>query len=89
MVKNETYTIHASPSLMEFEFISVGPKGNISKVIQFTPTSISQVYNLGFGDKDDVTGEISDSIISNNGDSEIVLATVAHAVLIFLSLIHI
>ena len=70
---------------MEFEFISSGPKGDIYKVIQFTPTHIPNVFNLGFGDRDINTGEISDSAISNNRDSEKVLSTVAHAALRFLN----
>ncbi len=66
---------------MEFEFISSGPNGDIFKVIQYTPTHIPNVFNLGFGDRDIHTGEISDSVISNNGDTEKVLSTVAHTAL--------
>jgi hypothetical protein len=84
-VKNEKYNLRASPSSLEFEFISSGPNGNICKVIQFTPTHISNVFNLGFGDRDIHSGEISDSVITNNGDSEKVLSTVAHAAIDFLN----
>lgn len=42
------------------------------------------VYNLAFGDKDPVTGEIGDRVVSNNGDIEKALATVAGAVFAFL-----
>ena len=84
-MKNEKYNLRASPSSLEFEFISSGPNGNICKVIQFTPTHISNVFNLGFGDRDIHSGEISDSVITNNGDSEKVLSTVAHAALDFLN----
>ncbi len=34
-------------------------------------------YNLGFGDKDILTGFVSDSTVTNNGDSQKVLITVA------------
>lgn len=34
------------------------------------------LFNLAFGDKDEHTGEINDTVISNNNDSEKVLATV-------------
>ena len=34
-------------------------------------------YNLGFGDKDPITGFLSDLTVTNNGDSQKVLATVA------------
>jgi hypothetical protein len=84
-VKNEKYTTKALPSLMEFEFTSSGPNGNIIKVIQYTPTNIPNVYNLGFGDKNNNTGDISDSVTSNNGDREKVLSTVAYTTLEFLN----
>ena len=41
------------------------------------------MYNLAFGDKDTSTGNIDDSIISNNGDSESVLATIVETVYAF------
>lgn len=41
------------------------------------------VYNLAFGDKDSHTGEIDDKIISNNKDSEKVLATITATVYAF------
>jgi hypothetical protein len=84
-VKNEKYNTKAIPSLMEFEFISSGPNGKIIKVIQYTPTNIPNIYNLGFGDKNNNTGEISDSVTSNNGDREKVLSTVAFTTLEFLN----
>ncbi len=84
-MKNEKYNTKALPSLMEFEFISSGPNGKIIKVIQYTPTNIPNIYNLGFGDKNNNTGEISDSVTSNNGDREKVLSTVAFTTLEFLN----
>ena len=41
------------------------------------------MYNLGFGDKNAETGEIDDNVISNNGDSEKVLATVVSTLYAF------
>ena len=84
-MKNEKYSTKALPTLMEFEFTSSGPNGDIIKVIQYTPTNIPNVYNLGFGDKNNNTGDISDSVISNNGDREKVLSTVAFTTLEFLN----
>ncbi len=84
-MKNEKYSTKALPTFMEFEFISSGPNGDIIKVIQYTPTNIPNVYNLGFGDKNNNTGDISDSVISNNGDREKVLSTVAFTTLKFLN----
>jgi len=40
-------------------------------------------YNLAFGDKDLLTGEIDVTVVSNNGDSEKVLATIVSAVYAF------
>lgn len=68
---------------MSYEFISEGPRGLIRKRIQFTLVNRNQVYNLAFGDKDPVTGEIDDLAVSNNSDSEKVLATVVGAVYAF------
>lgn len=39
---------------------------------------------LGFGDQDETTGDIDDEVITNNGDSEKVLATVASTLYIFM-----
>jgi hypothetical protein len=85
-VNLERYNIKASTALMEFEFVSIGPKGEIIKVVQYSPTGIPNIYNLAFGDKDLKTGKISDSIISDNGDSQKVLATVAETVIKFTQL---
>ena len=68
---------------MAFEFISVGPKGEISKIVNYSETNLKGLYNLAFGDKDLRTGAVSDLSISNNGDSEKVLATVIATVYAF------
>ena len=82
-MKLERYELKAEKSLMVFEFISEGPKGKISKLVQFGETNLKDLYNLAFGDKDLITGEINDSIISNNKDSDKVLATVVATVYAF------
>lgn len=68
---------------MTFEFISEGPKGLIHKLVQYQPTNVKDVYNLAFGDKDHATGDIDDTVISNNGDSEKVLVTVVATIYAF------
>lgn len=70
------YPYKTNTAFLDYEFISEGPKGNIKKVIRFSKIEAA-VFNLGFGDLDEETGEISDTIVSNNNDSRIVLATVA------------
>jgi hypothetical protein len=72
----DKYELKSGERLEVYEFISVGPNGRITKLVQFTPTNYKDLYNLGFGDKNAETGEIDDNAISNNGDSEKVLATV-------------
>jgi len=75
-MKLEKYELKSGEQLEVFEFVSVGQKGKITKIVQYTPTNYKDLYNLGFGDKNMETGEIDDTVISNNGDSEKVLATV-------------
>ena len=73
----------SSDKMMTFEFVSEGHKGLVHKLIRFQPTNLKGVYNLAFGDKELLTDEINDSVITNNGDSEKVLATVVSAVYAF------
>ncbi len=72
----DRYELKSGEKLEVFEFVSIGSKGSIIKLVQYTPTNYKDLYNLGFGDKNIDTGDIDDTIISNNGDSEKVLATV-------------
>ncbi len=68
---------------MVFEFTSQGPKGQIPKLVKYSETNLKDMYNLAFGDKDIKTGQINDTIISNNGDSDMVLSTVVSTVYAF------
>ena len=82
-MKLDRYELAAEASLMVFEFVSEGPRGKIRKLVQFNETNLKGFYNLAFGDLDVVTGEINDSIVSNNNDSDKVLATVVATVYAF------
>ena len=82
-MKLPKYPLAADDDLTTFEFVSEGPKGLIHKLVQFTPTNLKGLYILAFGDKDHLTGEIDDFVISNNGDSEKVLTTVVATVFAF------
>ena len=82
-MKLPRYELKAEESLMVYEFISEGPEGRISKLIKFSETSLKGFYNLAFGDTNPETGDIDDTVVSNNGDSEQVLATVVSAVYAF------
>jgi hypothetical protein len=72
----DEYELKSGERLEVYEFVSIGQIGRITKIVQYTPTNYKDLYNLGFGDKNAETGEIDDNVISNNGDSEKVLATV-------------
>ena len=79
----EEYVLHFDGDYKRFKFISEGPKGSILKRIQYEKTHITGVYNLGFGDVNVLTNEIDDLVITNNGDSQKVLATVARTLYLF------
>jgi len=66
-----------------FDFFSIGPRGIILKRIVFIPTTNARVYNLSLGDVT-LDGEMSSYSVSDNGDRNKILATVAYAVDIYL-----
>jgi len=82
-MKLPRYHLKSDDDLTTFEFISEGPKGLIPKIVQFTQTNLKGLYILSFGDKDQLTGEIDDLMISNNEDSEKVLTTVVAMIYAF------
>ncbi len=81
----DEYPLDASEDPFTYEFTSDGSKGSIRKVIQFSRMGGSEIYNLGFGDLNSETGDLDDLIVTDNGDSEKVLATVVSAVYSFLN----
>jgi len=83
MYKYPKYQLEADRELMLFEFKSSGPKGIFIKSIRYSETSISNVFNLAFGDLDLESGEIDDEIRTNNGDRNLILATVASSIYSF------
>ncbi|GAA4072637.1 hypothetical protein GCM10022389_17550 [Flavobacterium cheonanense] len=77
------YEYSTEAELNIFEFESIGPKGKIIKLVQYTEMNIKGYYNLAFGDLDVKTREINDGVITNNGDAIKVLATVVSTVYAF------
>ncbi len=69
------YEVTYSPSDEFYTFVSIGKKGEIVKAVQIQEFQ-QNIFNLGFGDLDPNTNAVNDKIISNNGDTEVVLATV-------------
>lgn len=77
------YELKVGDNFITFEFVSEGPKGEVAKVVQFQQIDETTVYNLAFGDFNSLTGELDDKIVTDNGDSEKVLATVVAAIYLF------
>lgn len=82
-MKLDRYELKAGQNLTTFEFLSEGRKGKIVKVIQFQQMNIPNLYNLALGDKNHETGQLDDKTVTDNGDSEKVLATVVAAIYAF------
>jgi len=82
---NERYEVKAESDAMTFEFISARPKGKIPKLVIYSKISKKNLSNLGFGDKDLSTSKIDDLVVTDNKNSQKVLATVAFTVYIFLN----
>jgi hypothetical protein len=76
-MQEDRYRVETSFDLKTFEFTSEGPKGKVEKVVVYSEINLKGTYNLAFGDKDPLTGFLCDLTVTNNGDSQKVLATVA------------
>jgi len=81
----DRYTYDRKRTYKEYSFFSTGPKGRILKIVRFDLVYAYPVsyYNLILGDWDNENKRIDDEVITNNGDAEKVLATVANIVLDF------
>ena len=76
MLEN-TYTTELNDDFDFFEFDSVGPNGIIRKLVQYIKVPGTVYYNLAFGDKISQTNELDDLVVTNNSDTQKVMATVA------------
>jgi hypothetical protein len=74
--------ITATKDFLEYNFLSVGPKGNIPKIVQFKPTANTEIYNLAFGNKN-VDGSLDDITKDDNKDRNKILATVVLSIKLF------
>ena len=76
----ERYETRSSAPFLQYDFYSEGPRGRIEKRVVFRQFEWNpDVFNLTLGDVDD-SGNLNDRIITNNKDTEKVLATVASAI---------
>lgn len=82
-MKLDRYELKADDQFTTFDFLSEGPNGKIEKIIQFSLVYQNNLFNLAFGDRNYLTGEIDDKIVTDNGDIEKILATVVAAVYAF------
>ena len=81
-MNTEIYEYAIDNNNLFYGFYSIGEKGIISKVVVFQKVSRNH-FNLAFGDYDELKDEISDTSITNNGDTIKVLGTVIEIILIF------
>ena len=77
------YSYKVNKNFLDYEFTSEGPKGTIKKIIRFTAIG-RNLFNVGFGDLEELTGNINDIVVTNNGDRRMVIVTVASAVYDFM-----
>jgi hypothetical protein len=80
---DEKYLLFSWPPFLTYEFFSEGPKGRVTKRVDFQNFPELGVHNLSFGDVDSVTNELNDRIITDNRDSKKVMAAIITAVMIF------
>jgi len=81
----EKYVCCPDSTFANFTFESLGPKGVIKKKIRYEKVDDGDgpLFNLSFGDYDEVTDSVSDNVTSNNKDKAKILATVAGTVVDF------
>jgi hypothetical protein len=82
-MKYPRYEYSTEDQLFFFEFESIGIKGKVKKVVQYSEMSVKGFYNLGFGDFNEDTNEIDDEVVTNNGDGLKVLSTVVSTLYAF------
>jgi hypothetical protein len=70
----EKYNYTTDRTLTAYSFMSNGPNGAIQKIAKFSLLD-PNLYNFGFGDYNPTTGEISDTLVSNNKDMEVIMGT--------------
>lgn len=86
-MKQLKYDLYRNSDTTIFEFKSTGKNGEITKVIVYSATQSEEIYNLAFGDLifNGFQNKyiLDESIVTNNGDRDIILGTVAISVYIF------
>ena len=78
-----SYPIVVSEDGMQFEFISIGKRGLILKRVIFTDIAGKQIYNVAFGDVIPNSNTIDDLVVTDNGDTIILLNTLMQILQLF------
>ncbi len=76
------YAVSADDERFIYEFGSEGSRGSIKKTVIYSQIE-GNLYNLAFGDWNEALKRLDDSIRSNNGDRDKILATVASTAIDF------
>ena len=71
----EHYDIVANDTNFTYESYSIGKKGIICKIVRFVRLRDTNYFRFGFADFDEQTGQLNDKVISNNGDTILILGT--------------
>jgi len=81
----ERYKYAVNESLQTYEFESHGPNGKIKKIIRYSPQNVDGVtyFNIAFGDIIAGSENLNDLSVSDNKDTEKILATIAATVIEF------
>ena len=79
-----TYPVISDKLHQRYEFLSEGPVGTVKKIVIYQRIG-DRVYNLSFGDWNEVKQQIDDRVRTNNNDREKVLATIALTLRRFMS----
>jgi hypothetical protein len=82
-MKYETYEGAVANDLSSFDFTSIGRKGRVKKRILFMSTNKSDLFNLAMGDVTDDGDKFDDKVVTDNGDRDKILATIAKAVSLY------
>ena len=81
-MNTEIYEYGADDDNLSYGFYSVSEKNVISKIVVFQKVGRNH-FNLALGDYNEVKNEMSDTSITNNGDTVKVLGTVIQIILTF------
>jgi hypothetical protein len=70
----DKYNYTSDRTFRVYSFLSNGSNGPIQKIAKFTEMG-QNIFNFGFGDHDPVTNDISDTSVSNNQDTDVIMGT--------------